>query len=165
MNQYYRQILVLTGTEPDEFRDYQIEKVYPAIIEAMDEESKRLYKLVDDVAAYTGEKGGEISVAQTLAAQMETFVDRPDKIPQTLANYKENVSSLGTSINNLSTASMDIDYIVLAADQKDIPEVNESSFDRILHECTLFINSFRTDSSALGKIGRASCRERVYVLV
>lgn len=26
MNQYYRQILVLTGTEPDEFRDYQIEK-------------------------------------------------------------------------------------------------------------------------------------------
>ena len=35
MNQYYRQILVLTGTEPDEFRDYQIEKVYPAIIEAM----------------------------------------------------------------------------------------------------------------------------------
>lgn len=152
MNQYYRQILVLTGTEPDEFRDYQIEKVYPAIIEAMDEESKRLYKLVDDVAAYTGEKGGEISVAQTLAAQMETFVDRPDKIPQTLANYKENVSSLGTSINNLSAASMDIDYIVLAADQKDIPEVNESSFDRILHECTLFINSFRTDSSALGNV-------------
>ena len=70
----------------------------------MDFESKRLYKLVDEVVAYTGEKGGEISVAQTLAAQMEKFVKRPDKIPGTLSNFKENISSLGTSINNLSAA-------------------------------------------------------------
>lgn len=152
MNQFYRQILVLTGTEPDEFRDYQIEKVYPEIITAMGNESKILYHLVDEVTAYTGERGGEISVAQTLAAQMEKFVDRPDKIPQTLANYKENVSSLGTSINNLSATAMDIDYIVLAGDKAAVPEVNEGSFDKVVHECTLFINSFRSDSSALGNV-------------
>lgn len=152
MNQYYRQILVLTGTDPDEFRDYQVEKIYPEVIEAMDDESKILYRLVDQVAAYTGEKGGDISVAQTLAAQMETFVDRPDKIPQTLSNFKENVSSLGTSINNLAAASMDIDYIVIAGDESGLPEVNEGSFDRIVHECTLFINSFISDSSALGNV-------------
>ena len=152
MNQYYRQILVLTGTEPDEFRDYQIEKVYPDIIKAMGDESKILYRLVDEVTAYTGERGGEIAVAQTLAAQMEEFVDRPDKIPQTLSNFKENVSSLGTSINNLSATAMDIDYIVLAGDKSSIEEVNEGSFDRIVHECTLFINSFRSDSSALGNV-------------
>lgn len=152
MNQFYRQILVLTGTEPDEFRDYQIEKVYPEILTAMDNESKILYRLVDEVTAYTGERGGEISVAQTLAAQMETFVERPDKIPQTLSNFKENVSSLGTSINNLSATSMDIDYIVLAGDKSVVPEVNENSFDKLVHECTLFINSFRSDSSALGNV-------------
>lgn len=152
MNQYYRQILVLTGTEPDEFRDYQIEKVYPDIIKAMGDESKILYHLVDEVTAYTGERGGEIAVAQTLAAQMEEFVDRPDKIPQTLSNFKENVSSLGTSINNLSATAMDIDYIVLAGDKSSIEEVNEGSFDRIVHECTLFVNSFRSDSSALGNV-------------
>ncbi len=152
MNQMYRQILVLTGTEPDEYRDYQIEKVYPEVIEAMDFESKRLYKLVDEVVAYTGEKGGEISVAQTLAAQMEKFVKRPDKIPGTLSNFKENISSLGTSINNLSAAAMDIDYIVLADAKENIPEVNETRFDKMAHECKLFINSFRSDSSALGNV-------------
>ena len=99
-----------------------------------------------------GKRGGEIAVAQTLAAQMEEFVDRPDKIPQTLSNFKENVSSLGTSINNLSATAMDIDYIVLAGDKSSIEEVNEGSFDRIVHECTLFINSFRSDSSALGNV-------------
>lgn len=152
MNKMYRTILVLTGTEPDEYRDYQIEKVYPEVIEAMAIESKRLYKIVDDVVAYTGEKGGEISVAQTLAAQMEKFVERPDKIPSTLANFKENISSLGTSINNLSATPMDIDYIALAASKEDLPEVNETGFDKVVHECKLFINSFMSDSSALGNV-------------
>lgn len=152
MNKMYRTILVLTGTEPDEYRDYQIEKVYPEVIDAMEIESKRLYKIVDDVVAYTGEKGGEISVAQTLAAQMETFVDRPDKIPSTLSNFKENISSLGTSINNLSATPLDIDYIALAASKEELPEVNETGFDKVVHECKLFINSFMSDSSALGNV-------------
>lgn len=152
MNQMYRQILVLTGTEPDEYRDYQIDTVYPEVMEAMDIESKRLYKIVDEVVAYTGEKGGEISVAQTLARQMETFCDRPDKIPSMLSNFKENISSLGTSINNLSAASMDIDYIAFAESKDQLPEVNENGFDKLVHECVLFVNSFRSDSSALGNV-------------
>lgn len=152
MNQMYRQILVLTGTEPDEYRDYQIDTVYPEVMEAMDVESKRLYKLVDEVVAYTGEKGGEISVAQTLARQLETFCERPDKIPGMFSNFKENISSLGTSINNLSGASMDIDYIALAGAKEQLPEVNENGFDKLVHECILFVNSFRSDASALGNV-------------
>ena len=77
---------------------------------------------------------------------------RPDKIPSTLKNFKENVSSLGTSINNLSAASMDIDYIAIASSKDELPEVNETGFDKLVHECILFVNSFRSDSSALGNI-------------
>ena len=49
MNKMYRTILVLTGTEPDAYRDYRIDEVYPEVMEAMEIESKRLYKLVDEV--------------------------------------------------------------------------------------------------------------------
>ncbi len=152
MNKMYRTIIVLTSTEPDEFRDYQIEKKYPKVIEAMDIESKRLYKLVDQVTAYAGEKSGEISVAQTLAAQMERFVEDPSEIPPTLKNFKENVSSLGTSINNLSAAALDVDYLVLADAKERIPEVKENGFDKLVHESILFVNSFKKDSSALGNV-------------
>lgn len=47
---------------------------------------------------------------------------------------------------------MDIDYIVLANAKENIPEVNETRFDKMAHECKLFINSFRSDSSALGNV-------------
>ena len=48
LNQIYRKVLVLTGVTPDRFRDYNLAKVYPEVIEAMELESLRLYKLVDD---------------------------------------------------------------------------------------------------------------------
>ena len=56
LNQIYRKVLVLTGVTPDRYRDYNLAGVYPEVIEAMDLESKRLYKLVDDTVALTGQE-------------------------------------------------------------------------------------------------------------
>ena len=68
LNQIYRKVLVLTGVNPDRYRDYKLQQVYPEVIEAMDLESKRLYKIVDDTVATTGEKSDRIAAAQTLGA-------------------------------------------------------------------------------------------------
>jgi len=93
LNAIYRKILVLTGTEPDIYRDYRVDVVYPDIIKAMDLESKILYKLVDDLTAYSGERSAQAAATLTLARQLELFVRRPDKIPRTLVNFKFNQRS------------------------------------------------------------------------
>lgn len=152
MNEMYRKILILTGTEPDRFRDYQLDTHYPEVIEAMLLESQRLYKIVDEVVAYTGQKAEAISVAQTLAAQMEKFYERPDKIPQTLKNFKENISSLGNSILSMSEAALDIDYITVNAIGVERPEVSETFFERAVHEFKSFIASFVEDYNSLGNV-------------
>ena len=112
LNQIYRKILVYTGADPDDYRDYNLDQVYPEVIEAMDLESKRLYKIIDDVVAYTGQKAEKIAVAQTLAQQLERFVERPDMITVEFTTFKENITSLGTAILNMSETKLDIDYIV-----------------------------------------------------
>lgn len=152
MNEMYRKILILTGTTPDKYRDYAIDSTYPEVIEGMELEAKRLYELVDRVVAYTGQKGEAISVAQTLAAQMEKFVKRPDKIPQTLSNFKENISSLGTSILSMSESRLDIDYIVVNAAEAELPVVKENFFNRAAHEIRSFFSSFFEDYNSLGNV-------------
>lgn len=152
MNKMYRKILVLTGTEPDAYRDYQIDKVYPEVMEAMELESARLYKLVDDLAAYTGQKNSYIATAQTLAIQMERFTKHPDKIPKQLTNYKDNISSLGTSILSLSESAMDIDYIVVSAPGAELPTVKETFVKKAVHECKSFVASFFNDYNNLGNV-------------
>lgn len=67
LNQIYRKLLIYTGVQPDKYRDYNIQQVYPEVIEAMDLESKRLYKIVDEMVAYSGQKADNIATAQTVA--------------------------------------------------------------------------------------------------
>jgi len=150
LNSIYRKILVLTGPEPDVFRDYRVEVVYPEIIEAMELESKILYRLVDDLTRYTGERGGETAVALTLARQLELFVRRPDKIPRTLPNFKGNISGLGDSLLSLTQSRLDIDYILITSEDTVIPRIRENFIVAFVHELKSFFASFFFDFNSIG---------------
>jgi ABC-type glycerol-3-phosphate transport system substrate-binding protein len=152
LNQIYRKILVYTGADPDDYRDYNLDQVYPEVIDAMDYESKNLYKIIDDVVSYTGQKADKIATAQTLAQQLELFVKRPDKITVNFTTFKDNITSLGTAILNMSETKLDIDYLVISADGKQIPKDTTSGFAKMWHEIKSFAASFYVDYDAVGDV-------------
>jgi ABC-type glycerol-3-phosphate transport system substrate-binding protein len=154
LNGIYRKILVLTGAEPDIYRDYRVDVVYPEIITAMGLESKILYKLVDDLTAYSGERSAQAAVALTLARQLELFVRRPDKIPRTLVNFKFNISALGDSLLALAQSQLDVDYIVISSGGAAIPPVKDNFFITASHEIRSFFASFFVDYNNLGDVYR-----------
>lgn len=152
LNQIYRRILVLTGVTPDRFRDYKLDKVYPEVIEAMDLESKRLYKLVDDTVALTGQKNDRVAVAQTLAVQLEQFVDRNERITQSFSNFKDNITSLGTAMQNMAESKLDVDQIIITG-TKAKPETAKSNiFSSLLHEIKACVASYFVDYNSLGDV-------------
>ena len=150
LNQIYRKLLVLTGVNPDRFRDYNLAKVYPEVIEAMDLESKRLYKIVDEIVATTGEKSDRAAVAQTLANQLETFVESNERITESFANFKDNITSLGTAMQNMSESKLDVDLIMITGENVKVPEVHENVFQSIAHEIRSCASSFFVDYNSLG---------------
>jgi len=154
LNSIYRKILVLTGTDPDIYRDYRVDVVYPEVIEAMELESKILYKLVDDLTRYSGERSAQAAATLTLARQLEFFVKRPDRIPRTLINLKANISALGDSLLALSQSQLDIDFIVVSAADAKLPRINENFFTAAAHEIRSFFASFFVDYSNLGDVHR-----------
>lgn len=164
LNEMYRKILVLTGTNPDQFRDYKIDKVYPEVIAGMELESRRLYQAVDDIVAYSGQKASQVAAAQTLAAQLEKFVERPDKIPVTLTNFKENISSLGTSVLSMSEAPLDIDYIEITGVDRQ-PQADKENFaKKAVHEVRSFLSSFFEDYDSMGDVYEEDEAIEVWVL-
>jgi len=152
MNDMYRTILVYTGAVPDKNRDYDLDKVYPEVMEAMDIEYKRLYKTIDEYVAYTGELSGDIANVQKLAKQMETFMKKPEKISKQFATFKSNISSVGTSIMNLAEAPLDIDLITVTGVNAQPKEVETSFFKSAGHTIRSFIASFTVDYDALGNV-------------
>ena len=150
LNQIYRRILVLTGVNPDRFRDYNIASVYPEVIEAMDLESKRLYKLVDDAVTITGQKSDRVAVAQTLAVQLENFVEYNERITMSFSNFKDNITSLGTALQNMAETKLDIDQITISADKTAVKATSETWWDKLVHEVRSCVASFFVDYNSLG---------------
>ena len=152
LNVIYRTLMVLTGTQPDAYRDYHIDKVYPNEVEAMNIESKRLYKIVDDFVKVTGQKSDKVAPAQTLAVQLEQFYKNPDKITKSFQNFKDNVTSLGTSLLSLTECKLDIDFIQLDS-VNDKPKARKTNFFlNAKHEIVSFFTSFFVDASMLGNV-------------
>ena len=152
MNIIYRTILVLTGTYPDQFRDYEIDKVYPEQVEAMNVESKRLYKLVDDYIRIAGGKSENIAMAEKIAVQLEQFYARPEKITKTFSNFKDNITALGTSMLAMTESKLDIDYLVIQAAGDKIKPKKSNFFKNAKHEIVSFFTSFFVDSTNLGNV-------------
>ncbi len=150
LNLIYRKILVLTGVNPDRFRDYNIAGLYPEVLEAMDLESKRLFKLVDDTVAITGQKSDRVAVAQTLAVQLESFVNYNERITQQFVNFKDNITSLGTAMQNMSETKLDVDLIVVSGEKAQLPKVHDGFIEKAFHEIRSCVASYFVDYNALG---------------
>ena len=152
LNSIYLKILVLTGATPDRFRDYNLAKVYPDAIRRMERESKRLYKIVDDIVSITGQKSDRAAVAQTLAIQLETFVESNERITESFSNFKDNITSLGTAMQNMSESKLDVDLIMITGDGNGtaVPQVHDNFFKSAAHEIRSCVSSFFVDYNSLG---------------
>ncbi len=152
LNQIYRKVLVYTGANPDKYRDYYIERSYPEIIEAMDLESKRLFKIVDDMVAYSGQKADGIASAQTVAQQLERFCKKPQKISLEFITFKDNITALGTSSLKLSETKLDVDYLVVSGVNVS-PEKKKANVPmKLWHEAKSFAASFVVNYNAVGDV-------------
>ena len=152
LNQIYRKILVYTGANPDKYRDYKIDSVYPEIMEAMELESLRLYKIVDDMVAYSGQKADQIASAQTVAQQLERFVKKPQKITTEFSTFKDNITALGTASLNMSDTKLDVDYITVKGLTAEVKKDKANFFTKAAHEVKSFVASFFVDYNSVGDV-------------
>ncbi|NLW21192.1 MAG: extracellular solute-binding protein [Clostridiales bacterium] len=152
LNQIYRRILVLTGVNPDPFRDYNIHQVYPEVVEAMALESARLYKIVDEATAYTGQKSDKIAAAQTLATQLEEFARNPYRITASFVNFKDNITALGTAMQAMSEIKLDIDLVSVHSAGLAPVAGPENALSGLLHEGRSTAISYFVDYDALGDV-------------
>lgn len=152
LNAIYRKFLVLTSANPDIYRDYKLANVYPDEVEALGVESKALYKLVDEMVEVTGEKNDKAASMQTLAIQLEDFHDDPDKITQMFTNFKDNITALGTAMQQLGEIKLDVDKVIITADGTKPSREDEGFLARLGHEIRSLYSSYVVNYDALGNV-------------
>ncbi|MBR6358599.1 MAG: extracellular solute-binding protein [Lachnospiraceae bacterium] len=165
LNQVYRRLLVYIGANPDKYRDYNIDQYYPELVSAMEKESRRLYRTIDETVEYTGQKADKIATALTLADQLERFVEKPHKISTEFTSFKDNVTSLGTAILDMSQTSLDVDYIVVSSAGTKIDRARANIFQKAWHGIKSFVATFIVDYDAVGNTYDAKKEEVLTVWI
>ncbi len=149
LNALYLATIQITGNVPSQFIDYEIAKKVPTFVATMQAESERLFALVDQMVAITGEKGENTAMLEKMAIQAAGLADDPENIVKELSQLKNNISALGTWIVNISTMPLELDAVMLSADTASLPAPNEGWFEGIIAEVQRFWATFFHSTSDL----------------
>ncbi|MFB9326442.1 extracellular solute-binding protein [Paenibacillus aurantiacus] len=149
LNTIYRKIVMITGTVPDEYRDYQLDVKLPEIIGKFREQADVIAAISAQLERTSG--GGEnTGTLNRLVYQLRDMADHPGTIARRLETFKSNTSSLGTWVYTMKEMPMWIDYIVVASPEKKMPRASASFMANAKHQIGTFFASFFNDYNAFG---------------
>ena len=104
------------------------------------------------MVAYSGQKAANIASAQTVAQQLERFVEKPNKITLEFTTFKDNITALGTAALNMSETKLDIDYITVSGVDVKVKKDKAGPIAKLGHELKSFAASFVVDYDAVGDV-------------
>lgn len=149
LNVLYREIVMITGTQPDIYRDYELNKLLPEVVAQLGEEAAVLEKASQTMTAEIG-RSSYTSILDTAAYQLREMHAKPHKIPEKLSGLNSYIASLGTWLLNVKNNPLDMDFIVIAPQRQEDRRAEAGFFSRLLFEIRAFAASFIEDYSVVG---------------
>ncbi len=148
INDAYLSILKLTGTNPDEYRDYGFNRVIPGTIQDLITQGKKLEGVVEELEkSGRGENTATLSKVQRLVEEMGAD---EDEIAPNLELLKSYIGTLGTWVNTVTKQPLEVDYIMVQPKEADLPRASANFFQSLWFEIRSFVGSFYTDYNSLG---------------
>jgi len=161
LNTIYRRIIMITSGQPDPLRSYQLDQRIPGLVDALREQAQVLKDISAEFEASTGQKGGHNALLTTFSRLLEEMADKPYKIPSLLSEYRDNIGSLGTWMNQTMEQPLQIDFIVIASPDQKLPNAKPTFWQSLKHEITAFISSFTYDYTRIGDKGQFKDEDKV----
>src|SRR5690606_6859559 len=102
LTRLYSKIVIITGPEPDRFRDYNLHKKIPGLIETLEKNAAVLRSQVQYIREKFGSGISEAMILDRIAFQLETMIKEPNSISRRLADFKNNISTLSSWVLSIS---------------------------------------------------------------
>lgn len=151
LNKIYREILRITGSEADIYRDYNFDEKIADTIDNMRVQADILKQLSVYLEETVGAKGEQVVALDKLNHQLERMYNDPSQIASNFSQYKDNIASLADWIANVSEQPLSIDYIQIMGSGGKLPKAEAGFFQAAGFELRSFFSSFSTDYSTLGQ--------------
>ncbi len=148
LNELYRQIIMVTGTEPDFYRDYYLERVIPNLEERLRVLADRLDGYQNTMDKMLGGDSTAGEIIQVLSYQLRDFAAEPYTIQKRLTTFSSNISSFAEWILSVQEQPLEIDYLLLASQGTKPRKAEDNLIDTMKRELRAFVGSFVQDYNA-----------------
>ena len=149
INEYYRRIRQITGPDPDEYNNYNIDQTIPEIIPDFKHFSSRLIELKEEIESLSNQGGSEAVTLEKMAISLDECIEKPDRIPEMMSQIKENVTSLSSWVSTYREQPLEIDLIELCTSDQEFTDCKSNFFKSFKFGFDSFIGSFFEDYNSL----------------
>ncbi len=149
MNTLYRNVMMITGANPDKQRDYEIANALPDTEMICDDLSRCLFEAVEKIVNETGSKGSETAALEKMAIQLEEFAEDVETLPQRLSAFNSNISSIASWLITAKKQPLLLDYIQIAPQNEKMPQANSKWYKSFWNELLRFGVSFVEDYDSI----------------
>ena len=155
LNTIYREIIVITGINPDPNRDYNLyDEVYD-LNGRLANLSERLGKAAENLKKAGIMSGNNAVAARTLVIQLNDFIKTPTSIAMRIRRFRDNISSLSGWLLSLSDQPLEIDYMFLKSPSAPEPAKSGGFFRQMSFRFRSFLCSFSEDYTLFDNSGNS----------
>ncbi|MBQ7850093.1 MAG: extracellular solute-binding protein [Clostridia bacterium] len=147
-----REIVKITGTEPDYNYEYDLYRTMPGLSEQLLYLAGRLSESAELLASISNETTSMENNYRQIIDQLNFFAEDVDRIPRALSDLDNAQSNLGTYISSIEKCPMSVDYIMLTSPEKKVKIASSNFFEKLGVTVENFIASFYKDYDSVGLI-------------
>lgn len=156
VNGLYRDILMITGSVPDPYRDYEFPILIPDTLKGLGEQAAKLREVSEQLREITGAKGSDTVTLDRLAQQMQEMYEDPESIADLLTGFQQSISALGTWLITTSQQPLELDSISIIPAGQPYEGKKSSFFGQLWFDIQSLVASFVVDYNHVGNSGNGS---------
>lgn len=149
MNEIYRSIIAITGTDPDVNRNYQLLNRIPGLendLKTLNISLKEVYARLTRLTGGTSQRTASLT---RLIAVMDKLDLGEENIVKHLSSFKEGITGLGKSTLDFKDQPLTLDYFLLLGKDDPKLKINGNILDNAAHAIAAFIGSFTNDYNSV----------------
>lgn len=152
LNTCYKQILMITGPNPDKYNDYYVEESIPTLLGDFERLSQELKDAQNGIEQLSGTLGSEAAALQRMYVILDKCLAKPSRIPNYVSQIKDNISTISTFICDYRDQPLEIDYIEIASPDQEFASLKSNFFKQFAFRFKAFIGSFTEDYTTLSDV-------------
>lgn len=145
LNELYRDIICITGTTPDTYRDYMLSDQLPELEEKLGEIAEGLTEVSKIFEGLTGTKGSNASILDYVSGILKEFAYDCNEIPGRLSSFQGLLENLGSLQTTIGQQPLEIDYFTFSSEEALPKNANNSFFKQTGFAISAFLASFASD--------------------